>query len=144
MTQSRHSGQRGTSGVALPMESWGRRRVGAGLTMEMEGCALIHMCHEHGHSMNLPAHPQPMGNPDQTLMAFLCHLYLRLLSQSTWDTETPAPITHHTFAPNSLLLFFLLGRNTEQRILARPRNPMLYDLGKTTWLLCTSVSSTEK
>ena len=72
MAQSRHSGQTGTSGVALPMESWGSRRVRAGLTMEVEGCVLIHMYHEYGHSMNLPVPPKPMGNTDQTLMAFLC------------------------------------------------------------------------
>ena len=71
MAQRRHSGQRGTSVVALFMGSRGRRRVRAGLTMEADGCVLIHMYHVYGHSMNLLVHPQPMGNPNQTLMAFL-------------------------------------------------------------------------
>lgn len=43
------------------MGSLGRKRGRAGLTGEEEGCVLKAFLHEHGHSMSLLVHPEPVG-----------------------------------------------------------------------------------
>ena len=65
----------------------------AGRTMEAEGCVLIHMCHVYGHSMNLLVHPQPMGNPNQTLIGYLRE-GVYLCPHGTLKPQLPSHITN--------------------------------------------------